>query len=391
MVAAAFIGPGTVTTATLAGTTFGYTLLWAILFSVLTTCILQEMAARLGVVTQSGLGEALRKKVTSRLGRIAVMLLVIAAIFIGNAAYEAGNIAGVALGVQLSFPASSLSPGIPLFIAFLAGILLFLGTYRWIERLLVGLVALMGFTFLSAAFLADKDLWPILHGLFVPSIPENAGLAILGLIGTTVVPYNLFLHAAAASERWKHTSDLPSMQWDTLLSILFGGVITLAIVIVAASLTGGSEPLQRAHLADQLRPLLGTHASLFVGVGFMAAGLSSAITAPLAAAYASTEILGLTSDKKSRPFRMAWGLVLLTGFLFSTFPAYTPETIILFAQFANGLLLPVIALLLLWVMSDKQLLGDRVNTPVTNGLGLVVLLVTLLLGVKSILSVLNLV
>ena len=101
MIAAAFIGPGTVTTATLAGGNFGFTLLWAIAFSVLATLILQEMTARLGVVGKRGLGEAIAQKTRGRLLYWPMTLLVIAAVFIGNAAYEAGNITGAIIGLPL--------------------------------------------------------------------------------------------------------------------------------------------------------------------------------------------------------------------------------------------------------------------------------------------------
>ncbi|TFH34161.1 MAG: divalent metal cation transporter, partial [Bacteroidia bacterium] len=100
LVAAAFIGPGTVTTCSIAGSKFGYTLLWALLFSVAATLILQEMSARLGVIGQKGLGEALRDEFKKPLGRIISVLLVLSAIAIGNAAYETGNILGGVMGLE---------------------------------------------------------------------------------------------------------------------------------------------------------------------------------------------------------------------------------------------------------------------------------------------------
>ena len=100
VVAAAFIGPGTVTTATIAGAGFGYTLLWAILFSILATIVLQEMSARLGIVSQLGVGQAIRQKLQSPILKWFAFILVIGAILIGNAAYEAGNITGDVLGFE---------------------------------------------------------------------------------------------------------------------------------------------------------------------------------------------------------------------------------------------------------------------------------------------------
>ena len=106
LVAAAFIGPGTVTTASMAGAGYGYTLLWAMLFSILATITLQEMTARLGTQAKMGLGEAIRKKSTNKLLRYLSFGLVISAIVIGNAAYESGNLAGAVLGFE-DFPSIS--------------------------------------------------------------------------------------------------------------------------------------------------------------------------------------------------------------------------------------------------------------------------------------------
>ena len=100
LVAAAFIGPGTVTTATVAGARFGYALLWAVAFSVVATIVLQEMSARLGLVTREGLGEALRTTMTHPVARILSIALVVSAIALGNAAFQMGNITGAAIVLE---------------------------------------------------------------------------------------------------------------------------------------------------------------------------------------------------------------------------------------------------------------------------------------------------
>ena len=100
LVAAAFIGPGTVTTASVVGASTGYALLWALVFSIFATIILQEMSARLGVVSREGLGEALRTTFDNPLFKVVAVILVVAAIVFGNAAFEAGNIIGASLGLQ---------------------------------------------------------------------------------------------------------------------------------------------------------------------------------------------------------------------------------------------------------------------------------------------------
>ena len=190
LVAAAFIGPGTVTTATIAGAKTGYTLLWAVLFSVIATIFLQEMSVRLGVVAKLGVGEALRKKTQNSFWRIPVVVMVISAILIGNAAYEAGNITGAVLGFQVE-EIAGINPLI-IVVALLAFLLLFSGKYRVIEKAILGLVCLMGLVFLVTAFLLNPDWSQVLLGLFQPRFTEDHTLLVVGIIGTTVVPYNLF-------------------------------------------------------------------------------------------------------------------------------------------------------------------------------------------------------
>ena len=390
MVAAAFIGPGTVTTATLAGAGYGYTLLWAVLFSTLATVLLQEMAARLGVVGRLGLGDAIRQKVQQPVWRTLAFGLVLLAILVGNAAYEAGNLTGAVLGFDhwnLQIGIWRFNPLI-LLIGSLAFLLLFSGRYRLIERFLVLLVGTMSLVFFFSAVLIRPDLGAILQGLFLPVLPENALLMVMGLIGTTIVPYNLFLHASAAAKRWESPESLKEARRDTVISVFVGGLITMAIIITAAAaLHGQVDSVNNAgDLAQQLRPLLGDWAQPFLSLGFLAAGLSSSITAPLAAAFATAGILGWSSDLRGKKFRGVWMFVLLIGVAFSLV-GFRPLTVILFAQVANGILLPVIAAFLLWVMNDRQILGGFTNNTTRNVLGLVVLLIALSLGLKSIAGV----
>ena len=132
IVTAAFIGPGTVTTATLAGAQFGYALMWALLFSVFATIVIQDMASRLGIVSQMGLAEALHKTISQPLLKLFMVLLVVSAIGIGNAAYEAGNITGAALGLAsvTTYPLTNWL-GI---ISIIAAIVLASGSIRLVER-----------------------------------------------------------------------------------------------------------------------------------------------------------------------------------------------------------------------------------------------------------------
>lgn len=386
IVAAAFIGPGTVTTASLAGAGYGYTLLWAMLFSIFATIILQEMTARLGTQAKMGLGEAIRKKSVNKVFRYLSFALVISAIVIGNAAYESGNLAGAIMGFG-KVPEFLGINSLLLLIGITAFILLLIGKYKYIERFLVVLVSIMGIVFICAAILLEPSISAIIKGLFVPLIPENATLMVVGLVGTTVVPYNLFLHASASKTKFKDTDSLNMSRLDTVISVTLGGIITMAIMITAAIAFEGNQNEFKGinSLGAQLQPILGDWSTSFIAFGFLAAGFSSSITAPLAAAYATSEILDWKGGLQNIKFKLTWALVLFSGIIVASW-GFETTTLILFAQVTNGLLLPILAIYLLWIVNDKELMGNHVNSKLINVIGVVVIIITILLGSRSILS-----
>lgn len=395
LVAAAFIGPGTVTVCTLAGVNFGYALLWAMVLSIFATIVLQEMAARLGIVTQKGLSEIIRQETKHPIAKIFAVILILSAIVIGNAAYEAGNISGGVLGLetvigspQIEFFNHSFKI-LPLFLGLIAFVILYLGNYKLLERALVSLVILMSMAFLATAILTKPDLPEILKSIFVPTLPEESILTIIALIGTTVVPYNLFLHASLAQTKWKNESDIKHAQKDTVVAVVLGGFVSMCIII-SASAIDSQNVSNASDLAKGLEPLFGSYAKYFLALGLFAAGVTSAITAPLAAAYVATGILGWKTDLKSKKFRAVWGIILVLGVIFSSIGFKSIE-IIQFAQVANGFLLPIIAGFLIWGVNKSSILGNYKNTKLQNILGVIILLITIFLGVKGILSVFKLI
>ncbi|MEQ9505679.1 MAG: Nramp family divalent metal transporter [Hyphomonas sp.] len=386
LVTAAFIGPGTVTACTLAGANFGYALLWALVFATFATIILQEMSARLGVVTGSGLGEALMAGAGIPGLKLLVAGLVVVALAVGNAAYQAGNLTGAALGGEALFGSVGVNRKLLVAgLAVLAAAFLLSGSYKLLERVLIGLVTVMSLAFAGSVLITRPDFGALLQGL-VPQVPEGGLFTAIALIGTTIVPYNLFLHASAARERWggKGEAGLQEARADTRASVGLGGLISIFILVTAASslFASGLVIKSGADLAQAIEPAYGAAARYLVGIGLLAAGLSSAITAPMAAAYAVCELV--RQPPRKTVFRAVALLVLLTGTLIAL-AGYNPLTVILTAQVANGILLPVVATFLLVAMNRKSLLGDNVNTRLQNILGGGVLLVTIGLGARLIL------
>ena len=393
LVAAAFIGPGTVTSCSISGATAGYTLLWAMLLSVISVIIMQSMAARLGIVSGMGLGDALRTKFTSTGARVLISILVIAAVFVGNIAYETGNLTGSILGIQAAIPAAdsgTVKIVLALILGIIAFVLLYSGSYQRVENFLTALVVLMGVIFLICAFAAKPDWGAVFSGLFGFRVPDGGDwMTVAALMGTTVVPYNIYLHAASASTKWGNVDDkedaLANSRFDSVLSIGLGGIISMAIIVCAAATihaTGGTIA-SGADMAKALSPLLGSWATVIFGIGLFAAGITSTLTAPLAAAFASSGILGWGEDMKNNRFKIFWIIVLAFGIFATCTLGASPTEIILFAQAANALLLPITGILLLIVSNDEKILKEYKNKTWFNVLVVLVIAVFLFIAARN--------
>ena len=373
LVTAAFIGPGTLVTASRAGAGYGVTLLWAVLFSVAATGILQDMAARVGLAGRRGLAEAIRDSLANRWIRVGALGLITGTILVGTAAFQTGNLIGAALGLNLLLgPAAALALGVG---GLAAGVLM-TGTYQTIQNTLVGLVGLMGLVFCAVAVLTAPDLGDLIAGILIPRLPPGSLLTVLALIGTTFVSYNLFLHANTVLERWpdagRNDENLRESRRDTVFAVALGGLITAAVIVASA-------------------PLLGRAAPVFFGLGLFAAGLTSAITAPLAAAYAASGALGWRPDLRSGRFRLLWGLVLATGVVCAVTLGGAPYQVILLAQAGNGIVLPLTLILLLIVVNKTRIMGPHRNSRLANLLGAIVVLVISGLSLMQLARVLGLV
>ncbi|WP_257326103.1 Nramp family divalent metal transporter [Pseudoalteromonas rhizosphaerae] len=376
LVTAAFIGPGTITTASVAGANFGFALIWTLLFSVIATILLQSMAARLGVATGQDLAQALRAHIETPLFKSLAIFLVISAIGVGSAAYEAGNLSGASMGLIEIFPHVNAQLWTPL-IAFLSAVLLYSGKHKVVENALILLVILMSLVFISTLVMAAPSLSDVLAG-FIPSMPEGSITTVLALVGTTIVPYNLFLHSGVLAARHDSKSDkqkvIKQTNVDTGVSIALGGVITLAILSTASVAFYGTDAgqISAANMAVQLEPLLGDAAHYFFAIGLFAAGLTSAITAPLAGAYAVCGMLGWSNKMDNTRFKSVAIIILLFGAAVASL-GLDSVAVIIFAQAANGLLLPIVTTYLVWLVNQKTVMGKYTNSMLVNLLTLPVL------------------
>jgi manganese transport protein len=341
VISAAFIGPGTITTAISAGASHGISLLWAVTLGTLGCLVLQEVSARIVIISGMNIGQAVRTCYGERYG-YGLMMLTGGTVIAGCAAYEAGNILGAVSGLNLITHIDTRV--LTVISVVLAGIILWTNKRNVISWLMTGLVGLMGITFLILAVKQPISLSQILQHATVPESPSGSSLLILGLVGTTIVPYNIFLGSGISKGK-----TIPLMRIGLTVSVLIGGLITGAILLAGTSVQAFSS---FPELASLLREQLGAIGSAALGIGLFAAGFSSSITAPYASAVIASTAFGWDDMRK---IRMVWGTVLLIGFSFGI-SGVKPVPVILVVQALNGLILPLLTGFLIMLINNRRII-----------------------------------
>lgn len=339
VISAAFIGPGTITTAITAGATHRLQLLWAVALGTLGCLMLQETSARIVISSGLNLGQASQKCFGHTWGK-ALMVLVGVTVMLGCAAYEAGNMLGAVSGLNLltSVDVKILT----VMVAAASFVVLWTNKRQVISWLMTVLVGLMGVAFFILALQQPFSIKDVLTHTVMPSFPSGSALLILGLIGTTIVPYNIFLGSGISKGK-----TIPLMRIGLTVSVLVGGLITAAILIAGTSVQAFSS---FPELADSLHEKLGPVGSLALGVGLFAAGFSSSITAPYASSIIASTVFGWEDQRR---LRLVWGTVLFVGFLFGI-SGIKPIPVILTVQALNGLMLPLLVALLIMVVNQRS-------------------------------------
>lgn len=378
VISAAFIGPGTVTTCAKSGSQFGTSLIWALTFSTFATIVLQELVARLTMATGKNLGELIAEKYQSKSTKWISILLFFAVSF-GCAAYETGNIIGAIAGLKLIYP--PLHSGMyAILIVAACFTILHKGTIAQVAQIMGVLVFIMGIVFFYLMWTVNLNWWQLIKDGIVPSIPPSSGTLLIGLVGTTIVPYNLFLASGM-----KISQSLSEMRWGIIIAVLLGGMISIAILISGILVTG-SFSYQAVFQAIKIKA--GLLAAYGFAIGLFAAGFSSAITAPLAAAICAKSLLGDDSVRLFKShvpvYKITWITVLAVGAFFSLINIQ-PIPAIIAAQGINGLLLPIVCVALYLCIKDKQLLREGYSHSANwNWVYLIIIWVTCFLGIYNI-------
>ena len=386
IISAAFIGPGTVTTATKAGADCGFQLLWTLGFATIACVVLQEASARATIYSGLNLGQAIKKHFQGTRMELPAIILVVGAIILGCAAYETGNILGSVEGVALMFPGVK-KWMIVAVLGVLSAVVLAMKDIKIISNIMGGFVFLMGFTFIAVAILGHPSAGDIASG-FVPTVPEVDGVSILilGLIGTTIVPYDIFLGSSVVQKE----TTIRDMRIGVTISVVIGGLISMAILVVGTQMSAEAqaEGFSYELLAKTLSSHIGQSAVYVFGVGLFAAGFTSAITSPLISALTAKSLFSKESDndiKSGRSFIAVSYAVLSIGLIFG-FLQVEPVPAIIMAQAFNGLILPFVSIFLFTIINDEKIMGkEHVNSLGSNIVMILVTWMTLVLGlVKAI-------
>jgi len=385
LIVGSFIGPGTVTSSTKAGAEYGLTLFWCIIFSVIAVIVMQGMAARLGIVTQMGLAENLVKDFEDRPAlRNLLCGLVAVAITIGGFAYMSGDLTGTAIGISALTGISTriIAPVWGLCILLL---LSFAGdAVKYLEKLLGICVVIMAIVFVVTMVCVKPDMGALLAGS-IPSVPKGGLMTCLSLIGTTVVPYNFFLHAASAKRTWHSTDELPLCRFGTNVPMIIGGIVTGAIMITAATVMYGMPVRNAMDMAIQLEPTLGDYARPFMAIGLVAAGVSSAVCTPMGVSYVLAGLFGWKTNRSDKRYTITNFLVLVTGIVIAGY-GFNPVALIMAAQGVNGIVLPVVVGVTIYLTSRRKVMGEFANGTLNTLLGTAIFVISLILGISSVIS-----
>ena len=343
VVSAAFLGPGTITTAVLAGSKFKLDLLWAVGFATFACIIVQEMAARITISTGMSLGQTFRIKFGARWGGF-MQFFIGWAVIAGCAAFEAGNLVGAVEGLNLV--TNTDTRYLMAVLAVIASLLLWLERPYWVPGLMMVLVGTMAIAFVILAFSARYSPHQVLNSLLNPAFPTGSMILILSIIGTTIVPYNIFLGSGISSQQ-----SIPLMRIGLIVSILLGGAIT-TFILIAGTMVHDFSTFDG--LATSFKNEIGSTGVFALSAGLFGAGFSSLITAPYAASVIAATVFGWTKWK----IVVVWLIVILTG-LFSGISGFKPVPLIVTVQALNGIILPFLVLLLIIIANDKKILPPR--------------------------------
>jgi len=370
---------GGITTYSVAGARYGYGLLWMLALVAIALIIVQEMSARLGVVTGKGLADLIRENMGVRATTFVIGILLIA-----NLANTVSEFAGVAAAMEIFGVNKFIS--VPL-VALGVWVLIVKANYKMVERVFL-IASAIYLSYVASGLMANPPWGEVAKAVVTPSFQFNAGYVtiFITVIGTTIAPWMQFYQQASIVDKGLKISDYGYERIDVIVGSVFAVVVAAFITIAcAATIYKNQGSIQTAaDAAVALAPLAGANAATLFALGLMNASVFSAAILPLSTAYVVCEAFGWESgvsrDWKEAP--VFFGIyttfiVLGAGIILFPFPSLIQA--MLDSQTLNGVLLPVILIVMLLLINDKRLMGKYVNGKIFNILawGTVIILIAL--------------
>lgn len=380
IITSAFIGPGTITTTTLAGANYGYQLLWAVLFSIIALMVLMEMSSRIGIISGRDVIQAAEDMSPENRGwGLFVKGLVLVAVFAICFGFQSGNEIGASLGLGdiLGIPTGIAA----LIVGAISMVTAVMGSTKLLEKIMLTFVSSMGLIFIVTMILVKPNIPEMIKGMFLPTIPEGGVVTTMALIGTSLIAINLVLHSITSKDKWNTPAGLEEARFDIKVNILIGGLITLSMLTTSAALLfkTGTEVNSPLVFSTQLEPILGNWARIVGDLGIFAAGLSSSIAVPFTLKTILSSVFKWEKGIEDNKAKIMGAVVVIFGTALAM-ANVRPTQIIVFAQATSGFFLPFIAALLLIVSNSKKIMGKYTNTLLQNVLGIIAVVVTFAIG-----------
>ncbi|MDQ2906579.1 MAG: Nramp family divalent metal transporter [Chloroflexota bacterium] len=375
------IGPGLITANvdndatgiagySLAGATYGYGLLWAVVLVTISLAVVQEMVARMGVVTGKGLADLIRERFGVRITFWSMLLLLIA-----NTATAVAEFAGIS-GAMSIFGVSQFI-AVPL-AAVVVWVLVVRGSYKYVERILL-LLCLIYLTYIFSGFIVHPDWGKVLHQTLVPAFQFNQGylLMLVGVIGTTIAPWMQFYQQSAIADKQISIAHLNYERIDTYVGAFLTDFVAFFIVVcTGATLFVHHIQIKEAKdAALALVPLVGGNghlAEILFAAGLLNASLMAASVLPLSTAYSIAEAFGWERGvgrtfKEAPQFLTLYTFIIVMGAGITLFvPADRLIFVLNLPNVVGGMLLPLVLVLMIILCNDRRLMGHYVNGRIFN-------------------------
>ncbi|WP_405100169.1 Nramp family divalent metal transporter [Oceanobacillus sp. FSL H7-0719] len=393
IVVAGIIGPGTITTMSVTGSTHGYQALWIVVLSCIFAYYYQEPAIRITIIRKITIMEG----VSRYIGKPAAIFL-FATVLVGAVAFQAGNFTGAALALNYFIPDISLTVW-ALSMSLVALVIAWIGVYKILENINKLLIALMIIAFVLTAFFSGPDIGELITTGFSFQTLGGEYWLILALLATTMPPNIVLGLSAFTKSKYKCTKNLSSTRqlklskFDLRLNMTFTALISGAIIVCAGTVmfTQGIEVTSAQEMAVQLTPLLGRYAGILFSLGLWAAGFSSGLYQISLACLLMNEAIGKEEDFKAARSRIIMIITSLVPiFIIMLFEA-VPIELIITAQALNGLALPIVAATVLVLCNKKEVLGSAVNNTRQNIIYSLILLVVSVLAIRVFLDLFGLI